>query len=185
MATAKKTTKKTADKVAKNTKAANTKAANRVEEAMTGASERVKEAAEKAGERVEEFVAKAQDRAKEATDRMTAMGNDVVEFHKANVEAMVESGKIAAKGVQDIARQNAEYARENFEASSQALQGMASVKSPRDLFEMQGERARAGFDTMVSQASKNTEAWMKLAGEVFQPISNRMSEAADSFRKAA
>lgn len=182
---AKKTTKETADKVAKSAKATNTKTANRVEEAMETASERVKETAEKTRERVEGFVAQAQDRAKETAEKLSTIGTDMVEFQKANVEAMIESGKITAKGVQDIAKQNAEYARENLENASNAMQGYASVKSPRDLIEMQNERARAGFDTMVSQASHNTEAMMKLAGEAFQPISDRFAAAMENFRKAA
>lgn len=177
----KKTTKTTAKKTA--TKAA--KATNRVEEAMETASERVKETAEKTRERVEGFVAQAQDRAKETAEKVSAMGTDMVEFQKANVEAMVESGKIAAQGMQDIAKQNAEYARTNLETATKAFEGFGSVKSPRDLIEVQNERARAGFDTFVQQASHNTEAWMKLAGDAFQPISERFTAAMETVRKAA
>ncbi len=180
-----KKTTKTADKVAQNAKATNTKTANRVEDAMENASARVQETADKARESVEGFVSQAQDRVKETSEKAMEMGTKTVEFHKANIEAMIESGKITAKGIQDLAKQNAEYTRENLENASNAMQGFASIKSPRDFMEMQNERARSGFDTMVSQASKNTEAMMKLMGEAFQPISERMSSAAENFRKAA
>ena len=38
---------------------------------------------------------------------------------------------------------------------------------------------------MVAETSKNTEAMLKLAGEVAQPISNRLALAADRFKAAA
>jgi len=167
------------------TKAADTKAANRIEDMMSNVGERAKEAAEKTAERVEEFVSQAQTRAKAAAERTMELATDATEFQKANAEAMIESAKIAAKGFQDLGRKNAEYARENLENVSNAIQGFASVKSPKELLELQNERARAGFDTLVSQASKNTEAMFKLAGDVFQPLSQRMSLAAEKLRKAA
>ena len=47
------------------------------------------------------------------------------------------------------------------------------------------EWARKGVDTFVAQSSKNTEALVKLANDMFQPISNRMAETAEYFKKAA
>ena len=41
------------------------------------------------------------------------------------------------------------------------------------------------FDAAVAQTSKNSEMFLKLAGDVFQPISNRFAVAADFFKKAA
>ena len=47
------------------------------------------------------------------------------------------------------------------------------------------EIARRNFDAMVSTASKNTEAMLKLVNEAFAPMSNRMSLAAEKVGKAA
>jgi len=50
---------------------------------------------------------------------------------------------------------------------------------------VQTEVARKSFDTLVSQGSKNTESMIKLAGDIFQPLSNRMAVVSDLLKKAA
>jgi phasin family protein len=62
---------------------------------------------------------------------------------------------------------------------------MTTVKSPTEFIELQTKLVKKSFDTAVAQTSKNSEAFIKLAGDVFQPISNRVSVAVDSFKKAA
>ena len=46
-------------------------------------------------------------------------------------------------------------------------------------------RSWAAFDAMVQQTSRNTEAMLKLAGEVVQPLSNRAALAAEKLKIAA
>ena len=62
---------------------------------------------------------------------------------------------------------------------------VAAVKSPTELFELQGELARRNFDAAVSFGSKRTEALVKLYNDAFAPISNRVSVATERFNKAA
>ena len=134
---------------------------------------------------VKETAAEAQTRAKAAYDKLQAYTGDVTEFTKGNVEALVESGKILGAGVQDIARGEVEAAKDAFETLTADLKAMAAVKSPTELFKLQGEIARRNFDAAVARASKNAEVSMKLANEAFAPISSRMSLAAERFSNAA
>jgi phasin family protein len=64
------------------------------------------------------------------------------------------------------------------------MKSMATVKSPSELFQIQSAYAKASFDGAVSEASKLTEAWMKLAGDVFQPLSTRYALAAEKIKAA-
>ena len=50
------------------------------------------------------------------------------------------------------------------------------------MMKMQGDFARQSFDKMVAEASRGTEAMMKLFGEITQPISNRVALAADKMK---
>lgn len=185
MATKAKTTAKKTETAAAKTESAVKETTKKVEAAMAEAGTKAKEFAQKGTEKMEEMIADAQTRAKEAADKAMTFAKDSAEFHKANLEAMVESGKIAAKGLQDLGKQNADYARENFEHASATAQSISSLKSPRDFFEMQSERTREAFDSYVSQASKNTEAMMKLASDAFKPIQTRWTDAVEAARKAA
>jgi phasin family protein len=126
-----------------------------------------------------------QARAKAAYDKLQAYAGEVTEFTKGNVEAIVESGKIIGAGVQDLARGEVEAAKGAFETVTADLKAMAAVKSPTELFKLQGEIARRNFDAAVARASKNAEVSMKLANDAFAPISTRMSLAAEKVSKAA
>ena len=59
------------------------------------------------------------------------------------------------------------------------------MKSPTDLFRLQSEFARTQFDSMVAESSKMSEAMIKLAGEVFEPITSRYSVAAERVKNLA
>lgn len=135
--------------------------------------------------KAKEMAADMQTRAKAAYDKGSEITQDAVEFQKGNIEALIESGKILASGVQDMGRTYVEEAKSAAETVQGDVKKIAAIKSPTELFQLQGEIARRNFDAMVSTTSKNTEAMLKLANEAFAPLSSRMSLAAEKIRKAA
>jgi phasin family protein len=132
-----------------------------------------------------DFIADIREKAGEAADKGKKFAADALEFNKANIEAMLEAGKIAAKGAQEMGAANIEYAKANFAEVQAAVKEITAVKSPTDFVKVQSELARKGFDVAVAQTSKNTEAFVKLANDMFQPLSNRMAVVTDLFKKAA
>lgn len=136
-------------------------------------------------EKATEFFADVRNKANEAAEKGKKFAAEAVEFNKANVEAVVEAGKIVAKGAQEMGKTNMEFAKKNFEDVQVAVKELTAVKSPTDFVKLQGEMARKGFDTAVAQGSKNTEAMVKLVSEMFQPISNRIAVTTELFKKAA
>ncbi|MEO6215677.1 MAG: phasin family protein, partial [Sphingomonas sp.] len=79
----------------------------------------------------------------------------------------------------------ADYSRKQFEGATAALKSLSAVKSPTDFFKLHSDYVRSAFDSVVAQTSKNTEAMLKLAGEVAQPISNRVAVAVEKAKIAA
>jgi phasin family protein len=124
-------------------------------------------------------------RAKDAMGKGAAMFAELNSFNKGNIEAMVESGRIAFTGMQSMAQAQAAYVRKQFEDATAAAKSMATVKSPTEFVKLQGDFVRQQFDGMVAETSRSTEAMLKLAGEVVQPISNRFALAAEKVRQAA
>lgn len=127
----------------------------------------------------------AQAKAQEAYEKSTAFFGDYAEFAKGNVEAVVESGKILAEGLQDMGTNLIAESRSAFEAVSADIKGMAAAKSPTDLLQAQSDLVRKNFDTAVAYGSKNTEAVLKLASEILAPISGRVSVAVEKVRQSA
>jgi phasin family protein len=144
--------------------------------------ETVKKATAEAGEKATAMFKDVTARAKEAFEKSGETTKDVIEFHKANFEALIESGKIAAQGAQTAAQNAADYGRKNWDATTAHVKAVAAVKSPTDALKLQGDFARSQFDGAVAEMSKSTEFYLKLAGEVFQPIQNRYSVAAEQMK---
>jgi phasin family protein len=125
------------------------------------------------------------DRTKAAVEKSTKLVEEANEFAKGNVEALVESGRIAAKGFETLGQEAAEYSRKSFESATAAMKTFATVKSPTEFFKLQSDFVRGAFDSYVAEASKNTEAVLKLAGDAAQPISSRFAVAAEKVKTTA
>ena len=134
---------------------------------------------------VKETAADVQSRAKAAYDKSSELASDANDFNKANIEALVASGKVLAGAAQEMGRDAVADTKTVFQTVTEDAKKMAAVKSPTELFQLQGELARRNFDALVAYNSKSTEKMMKLANEAFAPVSNRMSVAAEKFSKAA
>ena len=135
--------------------------------------------------KIKDVVADAQGRAKTAFDKTSAFASDYGDFTKGNVEALVESGKILAAGLQDMGKSYVAEGKSAVETMTADVKELAAVKSPTDFFKLQGELLRRNFDAAVAATSKNSEAAVKLAGDVFAPISTRVSLAVEKVKKAA
>ena len=139
----------------------------------------------KIADRVQAVFGDVNARAKDAFERNTRVAEELTDLTKGNVEAIVASGKLAAKGVETLGQEVAEYSRKSFEDASAAFKSFASVKSPTDFFRLQSEFARAQFDSFVAESSKLSETVLKLAGEVAEPITSRYSVAAEKAKAVA
>lgn len=122
------------------------------------------------------------DRAKGAMEKSTKMVEEVATFGKENVEALVESSRIAIKGLETMSQEAADYARRSMETATASMRSLSGVKSPTEFMKMQSDMLRQSFDAMVAQTSRSTESMLKLAGEIAQPISNRAAVAADKLK---
>jgi phasin family protein len=132
-----------------------------------------------------EFAADMQERLKTVYAKTGEFAADANEFNKANIDAVVESGKIFFAGAQELVKDNVETGKTVVETVTEDAKKMAAVKSPTELMQLQGELARRNFDAVVAYGSQRTEAWVKLYNDAFAPISNRVSVAAEKITKAA
>lgn len=130
-------------------------------------------------------VGEFQTKAKAAYEKGTEVATEVTEFAKGNVEAFVESGKIFAAGAQTLGKSYAEEAKSAYETLTADVKELAAVKSPTELFQLQGKIARRNFDVLVATSSKNTEAFLKLANDTVAPLTGRVEVATEKLAKVA
>jgi len=134
---------------------------------------------------VTDSIATVKDKAKTAYDKSSAAVGEVSEIAKGNVEAVVESGKIIASGVQELGRNYVEETKGAFETATADMKKFAAIKSPTELYQLQGELLRRNFDSAVAFGSKSSEQLVKLANEAIAPLSTRFSVLAEKVSKAA
>ena len=123
-----------------------------------------------ANERSQDFVKKSQKVAEEIAD-----------LARANVEAVVEASRVAAEGARSIGQDVVASSRDGVEQAADAIRSLAEAKSPTEYLQLQSDFARQSFDRAVAESSKLTESLVKLAGEAFQPLSNRATANAERF----
>ncbi|VVS98117.1 Phasin (fragment) [Sphingomonas sp. EC-HK361] len=145
----------------------------------------MKATAEKTQAQAKEMFADVNARAKGAVEKSQKMVAEFNDLSKGNVEAMVESAKIAAKGAEDIARYTIDYGRQTIEKANATAKDLAGAKSPTEFFQIQSDASRKAIDAVVAEASKFTENYLKLWGEIVQPVSNRVAVAMEKAKVAA
>lgn len=154
-------------------------AADKARATIDNEADTANDTARTAADRVQAIFGDVNARAKGQIEKNTRVAEELTELGKGNVEAFVAASKIAAKGVESLGQDAAEFGRKSFEEASAALKNFAEVKSPTDLFRLQSEFARGQFDSLVAESARVSEAMIKLAGDVFEPIGNRYAVAAE------
>ena len=149
------------------------------------AADKAKDNAATGADNVTSMASAAQGRATDAMQKGMKFVEEMNDFTKGNVEAMVEASKIAARGAEDIAKYTADYARGSVEKANERARRVAAVKSPTELLQLQSEFAREAMDQVAQETSKFAEGYLKLLGEIAQPFQNRMALAAEKMKAVA
>lgn len=127
------------------------------------------------------ILTEANERGQEFTKRSQKVAEELADLARANVEAVVEAGRVASEAARSIGQDVVAKQRDSFEQAADAIRSLAEAKSPTEYLQLQSDFARASFDRAVAESSKLTESLVKLTGEAFQPLSNRASANAERF----
>ena len=145
----------------------------------------VKKTTEDFSSKIQGAMHDAQARAKTTFEKSQLAMGEMNSFSKGNLEAMVETGKVLASGMQTIGKNYVEEVKSAISTLQSDAKELTSVKSPKEFVELQSKLMRKYFDGVVAYNSKSAETALKLANEAFQPISSRVSLAVEKVRKAA
>ncbi|WP_340264780.1 phasin family protein [Sphingobium mellinum] len=152
---------------------------------MNDVIETGKKFAEETKAKLETAYADFNEKAKASVEKSTKAIEEMSDIAKGNVEALVESGKIAAKGIEGLGQEAVEYSRKSFEKATASLKSFSTVKTPTEFFQLQSQLLSSSFDEMTKEAAKNSEALIKLAGDVAQPLTARMTMVTDKVKSLA
>lgn len=110
---------------------------------------------------------------------------EIVSFGKGNVEALVQSGTLAAKGTEELAKALAALGNQNVERAGAAAKALAGVKSPAELVQLQAQISRESVDSIVSDSRKIAEIVNTIVSSALEPIQARFQAASELYKAAA
>lgn len=110
---------------------------------------------------------------------MTSIGNGSLETLKGNVEAIMASSHIWTSGCQAIGQTMAASAQAQLERNLSTWKAMTSVKSVKEAMELHTQLTRTSVENVVAVTGKLAEASMKLAEQTMEPMTARMTLAAE------
>lgn len=123
-------------------------------------------------------------KSKEAVEAGMKSMDELASMHRGNIDALIASAKAATTGVEQVMTHLTEASKKSFEDTTAMVKTLASAKTPNELIQLQSEFAKTQFDEAVAQYSKMTEMMIKLAGEVIEPVQNRVALATDKLKSA-
>lgn len=121
-------------------------------------------------------------KSREAVEQGMKSLDEVTDMARGNVEALMASARTAAAGIEQIATHIADVSRKSFEEASNAARAMTSAKTPNELMQLQSDYSKGQFDAAVAEFSKLSEMMVKLAGEVMEPMQNRIALATEKMK---
>lgn len=152
---------------------------------MNDVMETGKKFAEDAKAKMETAYADFNEKAKAQVEKSTKAIEEMSDLAKGNVEALVESGKIAAKAMETLSQEAVDYTRKSFEKATASFKSFSTVKTPTEFFQLQSQLLSTTFDDFTKEAAKSSEAVMKMAGDVAQPLTARMTLVTDKVKAMA
>jgi len=150
--------------------------------AQNGAADAIKSGATAAYTNGKAALEQVSAKSKETIEAGMKQMDDMSAMAKGNVEALMASAKAATTGLETIAHQVADFSRKSFEDTTAVARAMTTVKTPNEFMQLQNDFAKAQFDAAVAEMSKLSETLVKLAGEVFEPMQNRIATATDKMK---
>src|SRR5690348_4494370 len=101
--------------------------------------------------------ADANERSQDLAKRSQKVAEELADLARANVEAVVEAGRVASEGARSIGQNVVASSRDGVEQAADAIRSLAVAKSPTEYLQLQSDFARQSFDRAVAESSKRSE----------------------------
>lgn len=104
---------------------------------------------------------------------------------KKNLDALTQANRVAAAGLQAIAKRQSEILGETMAALTAASQRMGRAAAPGDLAAQQAAAAKEAFEKALADMRQLAELWAKSTDEVIGVVGARVAEGLDEAKGLA
>lgn len=106
-------------------------------------------------------------------------------FGKENVEALVQSSTLAAKGFEELTKAYAAYAGHNIDKATEAMKALSTAKTPVEFMQLQAQITKESTESMIAESKKLAEIVKAIVTSSMEPLQSRFKVAADLYKVAA
>lgn len=110
---------------------------------------------------------------------------DIFSFGKENIEAMVQSSTLAAKGFEELVKAYAAYTGQTIDKANATVKALAAAKSPTEFVQLQAQLAKENTESLLAETKKLAEIVNTIVTSSLEPIQARVKAATDLYKVAA
>ena len=152
---------------------------------IAAATKAIEDAVSTAKQNVEGLVKAQQEQIEKASAQILKSYEELTSLTKGNVEAVVKSGTIVAKGAEEAGKQVAAFTQSSLEKNAANGKALLAVKTIQELVELQASFTKSSFEAFVAETTKLQELSVKIANEALAPLSERANLAVEKLSKPA
>lgn len=108
--------------------------------------------------------------------------DEIVAFGKDNVEALVKSGSIAVKGLEELTKVYSTLASQSIEQTSGAVKALSTAKTPAEFQAIYSDLAKTSFESFVSEGRKIQELAGSIVTGSLAPLNARVQAFTGTFK---
>ncbi len=108
----------------------------------------------------------------------------IVAFGKDNIEALVKSGTVATKGIEELAKVYSTLANQSVEQTASAVKALSAAKSPTEFQSIYTTLAKSSLESFVVESRKIQELANSIVTSSFAPLNARVQAFSGIFKAA-
>ena len=109
--------------------------------------------------------------------------DQISDFNRESVEALIVSGNVVVKGVEVVGKAVAAFAQDAAEANMAAVKQFSTATNPQEFMDMQTAWAKSAFEGFMAETSKLQDISVRVSNQAVQPINERINKAVEVFAK--
>lgn len=143
----------------------------------------VKAGQEQSVKQFEKTTAAAKEQFEKTTAQLLKGYEDLQATSKANVDALLESSAIAAKGAEDLGREVVAYSQSVLDQSITTGKALLTAKSLQEVVELQNSFLKSSFDAFIAETTRIQELSVKVTNDALAPLSGRVNATVETLSK--
>jgi phasin family protein len=122
---------------------------------------------------------------REQVAKASALLEDLAVLGKGNLDAVVQSNTVIAKGLEEISRELMSYAQASLESAASVTKALFGAKTLQDVIALNNDFAKTSLDTFLANSTKLGDMGLKVANQALEPISARVNVTIEKLAKPA